>query len=405
MPLKRPCHEVSATVEPVPYTAHGQTRYRIDFSLTTPAGRPVRRQRRGFATRGEALVWAEKEISRLQKGEPKVEPRREPVPPKSSPSQAKVMTGEALDCVFTYWRETRRKKESTCFVEAAVARKHLLPVLGDTVWSELTQEQVDELVRAARDMPTPHHLMVLRGAIRDSRRAGLVAPMVEVDVPRRPARYRTDYVDVDELEAICAHAKPLWAAVFRVLFHTGLRVGELLALEHGDLDLRPRRETLTIRRRVYPVGRAFSVDSPKNGQYRTVPLNASAAAALGQLVALGASAKGKRRPNTTGASAGSEAPLADWLLLPSEHGGYRRQGQVRYELGRACAAAGLRRISPHILRHSFGSNLAMQNENIFNISTLMGHSSVTMTQRYAHLAEDGLRASACALDTLVRKAN
>ena len=428
MPLKRSMHEVSESIEPVAYTAHGETKYRVDFSITIPAGVPVRRQRRGFPTRGAAILWAEEEIVRLKRSDSMGEaPANSPAPAsetrrppeiqggtatkdrRTTPAPAaRVMTDEAVDRVFAYWGESGRKKESTCFVEYAVACKHLLPSLGDTVWSELSQAQVDELIRGARNMPTPHHLTILRGAIRDSRRAGLLAPDVIVDVPRRPTRYRTDYITVDELDLICAHAKPLWAAVFRFLFHTGLRVGEMLALEHGDFDLRENRETVTVRRRVYPVGRRFSVGSPKNGQHRTVPLNASAVAALAAIrsqVAQEALPSMNGRARLAGASGGPEAPLAARLILPSGTGGYRRQGQVRYELGRACKAAGFRCISPHILRHSFGSNLAMANTNIYAISTLMGHSSVTMTARYAHLAEDGLRASACVLDTLARKVN
>jgi len=49
------------------------------------------------------------------------------------------------------------------------------------------------------------------------------------------------------------------------------------------------------------------------------------------------------------------------------------------------------------------SNLVQAGVDLYTVCTLMGHSSVAMTQRYAHLSEDGLRSSARKLDTLSRK--
>jgi integrase len=279
------------------------------------------------------------------------------------------------------------------FVDLHALNRHLFPVIGNVPWRSITQEQVDALVRGARDMPSPRHLSVLKAALRDSKRAGLDPPQVLLDVPRRQSNDRTDFLSIDELELVCAHAEPLMSAVFRFLFHTGLRVGEFIGLEWSDIDLGHHRETVTVRRTVYPVKGTFSVSSPKSGKPRTVPLNASAVRALNELASL-------LHPGKEPGRLPADAPLGQRLVFPSSTGVYRNKTVIGNALTRACRAADLRRVTCHALRHSFGSNLVQSGVDLYTVCRLMGHSSVAMTQRYAHLSEDGLRASARKLDTL-----
>jgi integrase len=388
MPLKRLLREVTAVVEPVPYTARGITRYAVDLSFVTDAGEPIRIQRRGFLTRGEAILWAEREVVLVKTGAKK----KESVAAKKA---AALVTADVLAILMNFWRDTGRKKLSTLQVDSSAISKHLLPTIGQVPWSELTQQQVDRLVRDSQGMTTPRHLSVLKIAIRDSRRAGLEPPNVQVDTPRYCANARTDYINADELEKICAKAPPLMAAAFRALFHTGLRIGEFLAMEWADLDFGRGRETMTVNRTAFRLKGGYSVTSPKNGKHRTVPLNVSAVRALTEIASIMHPGRGFDAP--------SGAPLDQRLVLPSEEGGYRHKSTVHRALERACKAAGIRRITPHTLRHSFGSNLVQAGADLYTVCTLMGHSSVAMTQRYAHLSQDGLRSSACKLDTLTCK--
>ena len=60
-------------------------------------------------------------------------------------------------------------------------------------------------------------------------------------------------------------------------------------------------------------------------------------------------------------------------------------------LHRICRKAGLRKIGWHVLRHTFASHLAMHGVPLRGIQELLGHASITMTMKYAHLSPDARR--------------
>jgi site-specific recombinase XerD len=62
-------------------------------------------------------------------------------------------------------------------------------------------------------------------------------------------------------------------------------------------------------------------------------------------------------------------------------------------LAEARKKAGLRHFGWHTLRHTFASHLAMSGASLAAIQQLMGHSMITTTMRYAHLAPSTLRAN------------
>lgn len=58
---------------------------------------------------------------------------------------------------------------------------------------------------------------------------------------------------------------------------------------------------------------------------------------------------------------------------------------------RSCREAGVREIRFHDLRHSFASNFVLAGGNIYDLQKMLGHSLVTMTERYSHLSTDHLK--------------
>ncbi len=151
------------------------------------------------------------------------------------------------------------------------------------------------------------------------------------------------------------------AELVRVAAYTGLRLGELLALQWKDVDFDGS---------VLTVSRAMSAGvqtTTKSGRVRRVPLPEQASAALERL---------QQRPDFTGPN---EFVFADPSLGRALHPVTVRK---RFKEGRD--AAGARPLRFHDLRHTYGSLLAAAGVDLVTIKDMMGHSALSTTGRYLH---------------------
>lgn len=215
-------------------------------------------------------------------------------------------------------------------------------------------------------------LAALRSLYRWLAREGACAadPTAGIPTPRVPRRLPRPLA-VEDCAAL-AEAPPAAdaarerrdRALVELLYGAGLRVGELVALDVRDVDLR-RGEV-----RVWGKGR----------KERVVPLPAQARAALGDWIA------GRERPGI----------LAEPLftsLSRRGRGAPRRLGErdVRRALAaRACAARIADRVHPHRLRHSYATHLLDMGADLRSIQELLGHASLATTQKYTAVSTDRL---------------
>jgi integrase/recombinase XerC len=148
-------------------------------------------------------------------------------------------------------------------------------------------------------------------------------------------------------------------ALLEVLYGAGLRVSEVVALDIDDL--RTEGDRLTVR-----------VRSGKGGKQRVVPLGRKAAEALKDWLAAREQLATPKSP-------------ADALFLGTR--GARLTARVARELVyRRCEQTGARAvIGPHGLRHSFATHLLQSGCDLRTIQALLGHASLSTTQRYTHL--------------------
>jgi tyrosine recombinase XerC len=148
-------------------------------------------------------------------------------------------------------------------------------------------------------------------------------------------------------------------ALLEILYGAGLRVSEAVALDFEDL--RHETDRLTVR-----------VRSGKGGKQRVVPLGRKAAAALAEWLAVRSDLL---RPSS---------PVAALFL---GHRGKRLSTRVARELVyRRCEETGARAVvGPHGLRHSFATHLLQSGCDLRTIQALLGHASLSTTQRYTHL--------------------
>lgn len=78
-----------------------------------------------------------------------------------------------------------------------------------------------------------------------------------------------------------------------------------------------------------------------------------------------------------------------WLFLA--RGGRKLTRQRVWQMVRAASAASGRRASPHMLRHSCATHMVENGADLRTVQTILGHSDISTTQVYTHLALDRLR--------------
>jgi integrase len=158
-----------------------------------------------------------------------------------------------------------------------------------------------------------------------------------------------------------------------VALRTGLRRGELLGLRWEDVDL--VRGKIQVQHSY--VRGVFG--TPKSGKPREVALSDEARRALAA------------HRHTRG-----ERVFCDAAGRPFT------QGVMASQLDRMCRLAKLRPVGWHVMRHSFASHLVMRGVAIRTVQELMGHASIVITQRYAHLMPDIVRDAVKLLDASVK---
>lgn len=154
------------------------------------------------------------------------------------------------------------------------------------------------------------------------------------------------------------------AAVLELLYSSGLRVSELVALDRRGID----RDRGTVRVR------------GKGDKERVVPVGRPALAAIALWEQEG------RPVLAAGPGRSGEA------LFLGARGGRLGDRAVRTVVDRSARAAGIdRRISPHTLRHSAATHLVEGGADLRSVQDFLGHSSLQTTQIYTHVSAERLR--------------
>ncbi len=210
-------------------------------------------------------------------------------------------------------------------------------------------------------------------------------------LPKVSKRRSINPLTRDEVALLLETAKdkrPRYYPLFLCAVRTGLRMGELLALQWDDVDF--HRRFLEIRRNYTH----WKVTTPKSGESRRVDMSLGLAQALKDLYL--------ERQLEAAAKGWPEIPL--WVFC-NEVGGllhpHNLRDRVFYHL---LKAAGLRKVRFHDLRHTFASLLLQQGESPVYVKEQMGHSSIQVTvDQYGHLIPGGNKQAVDQLDVPVGK--
>lgn len=212
-------------------------------------------------------------------------------------------------------------------------------------------------------------ISVLRSFFSYLRRAGRsdANPASGIGVPKFP-KTLPRYLPENDLAPVFEHddasdesgARDL--VLLELLYGSGLRASEAVGLDWSDLSLEERRA---------------HVRSGKGNKDRIVPISRAAVAALRALASIQTVQPGR--------------PASGRPVLRNNRGarlGVRSVGRI---VNAALERAGLPPMNPHALRHSCATHLLDDGADLRSIQDLLGHASLTTTQKYTHVSLSHLR--------------
>jgi integrase/recombinase XerD len=221
----------------------------------------------------------------------------------------------------------------------------------------------------ARPRSAARYTSTLKRFYRYLLRENLIAadPTLNLDSPKLPRALPKTLTeaDVERLLAACADEDDAGLrdrAMLETLYATGLRVSELVGLKLAALNLDDGVLRVT----------------GKGSKDRLVPLGEEAVAWLRAYLA-------------TARAALLRGQLSDAVFVTARGGGMTRQAFWHLIKRRARAAGIERPLSPHTLRHAFATHLLNHGADLRVVQMLLGHSDISTTQIYTHVARERLK--------------
>ena len=263
----------------------------------------------------------------------------------------------------------RTKKAERCALDILVRQLGPQTRLEVIDAATITQWRDDLLASHKAAATVNRYLATLRAILNRARRdwnALAEVPRFAL-LPLNNTRYR--FLNEDEERAILAASAPHLRDLIVFLIDTGARMSEALELTWGDVDLDGLSTGVRFMR-------------TKSGVPRRVPLTTRVQDTLRRL------RKGQGHPSGR-----------VFLFRPNG-----RSEAVPYKQPHGAWKSALRRagVDPdlriHDLRHTFASRLVSRGVPLFDVSKLLGHQTMAMTMRYAHLAPDAYEAAIAKLE-------
>ena len=299
--------------------------------------------------------------------------------------------------------EASDRAESTKVLYSGLARRHIVPAIGDKSLAKLRKTDVDGLLvklkKAGLSESTRRQIyVVLRGILDDAKLDGLLAANTAAKVKRpsvttKEARYLT----VDEVTSLLAAAEGLrYAIVLKVLAVTGARRGEALAWRWSDLKGDDKSGgVLKISRTLGRIDGELKFGPTKSGRSRDVPISAAVVTML----------RSHRAAQAAERLAAGDRWDDHGLIFATEHGTPVEPRNILRSIEIAAKRAkwvdsegvehvGLNDTVVHTLRHSAATAWLENGLHLKAVSTLLGHHSISVTADiYGHVSEPVTRAA------------
>lgn len=271
----------------------------------------------------------------------------------------RVEKGLSVNTIQSYSLDLQKlflffKKEKISWRKAG--EEDLIKFIHSQSRAKLSSRSLARLISAVKSF---YRFLVLDGMIAKNPASELSTPRLWLDLPK--------FLTEKEVERLIAQPDENSSqslrdkAMLELLYATGLRVSELTALKLKDLNLE----------------QGFVFCRGKGGKERIVPVGQSARLILQRYLE-------KARPRLL-------KKEDDSLFLTNRGGAFTRQGFWKM-LKKYGEQAGLeKKISPHVLRHSFATHLLERGADLRSVQLMLGHSQITTTQIYTHVSRRQLQ--------------
>jgi integrase len=286
--------------------------------------------------------------------------------------------------LFDYWLEKRAIRKRSQKDDESIIRKHLRPRFGAMRLRDIGVENGDEYLSEKIDdaglseKTVSNHLTLLTTML-NLATTFKVPWLVRVPKFHKPkiGLFSRDYQwlrSADEVRRLLVAARTEDEHVYvfySMAVYTGMRAGELAAVEWPDIDFDQR--LITVQR---------SFDGPtKSDRVRYVPILDPLLPVLRawRLRHPGRPVFTNQRGTMFQPSSRIFQEVLHRVLLAAEFPKVQRSGKERPY------------VRFHDLRHTFASHWAMRGGDLFKLQKILGHQSVQMTMRYAHLAPDAFK--------------
>lgn len=275
-----------------------------------------------------------------------------------------VERGAAANTLKNYGRDLER------FEVFARARKESLETAGaDDIAAFLAALEAEGLAASTAALKVSalrqfYQFLYAEGLRGDNPTASIDRPQIRRPLPKVLSVDETSRL-IDAADAEGGVKAARLKAMIETLYAAGLRVSELVALPLA----------------AWRKGQPFLIVRGKGGKERLAPLGGKAAQALEDYHGVRSEFLATKK---------SKSP---WLFPSRSKTGHVTAARFAQMLKDLAIKAGIEpsRVSPHVLRHAFATHLLDHGADLRSVQQMLGHSDITTTQIYTHVAQERLR--------------
>ncbi len=235
--------------------------------------------------------------------------------------------------------------------------------IGEIKGNYVEQYKVQELKKGLSRKSVNNRLAILQKCL------NCAHEWLDVEIPKikmlKCSKPTIDYLTISECEQLLAHAEGQMLTMLLLALRSGMRQGELRALQWSSIDWEQRE--IIVRHSLGMVSK--ELETTKSHKERRIPMDIDVYERL------------------------YRARKASGYVFLSYTGKAYTGHRILDELKQVCEKASLRNIGWHTLRHSFATHLSTKGVPMPIVQALLGHATIATTMQYFHIASEPLRAA------------